>query len=121
MAGRKVIGNERMLPSARVTSSQPMVRLERVGKSFGRRPVLEDVTFDVGVGEVVVLIGRSGSGKTTLLRCINLLEFPDCGAVYVAGEPLGTTGTDGRFIPPTEREARKKRARIGMVFQRFNL
>jgi polar amino acid transport system ATP-binding protein len=75
----------------------------------------------VAKGEVVVLIGPSGSGKTTFLRCINHLERVDAGRIYVDGELVGYREKNGRLVEDREREVARKRAAIGMVFQRFNL
>ncbi len=100
---------------------EPMVRSLDVHKHFGRLEVLRGVTMDVAPGEVVVLIGASGSGKTTFLRCINHLERVDGGRIYVDGELVGYRERNGRLVEDGEREVARKRAAIGMVFQRFNL
>ena len=91
--------------------SDPVLRLENVRKSFGDNVVLRDVSLDVAAGECVVLIGASGSGKSTLLRCVNLLERVDDGVVRLDGEDI----TDPRV------DADRVRARIGIVFQAYNL
>jgi polar amino acid transport system ATP-binding protein len=101
--------------------SEPMVRSEDVHKRFGRLEVLRGVNMEVAPGEVVVLIGASGSGKTTFLRCINHLERVDGGRIYVDGELVGYRERNGRLVEDGEREVARKRAAIGMVFQRFNL
>ena len=98
-----------------------MIRCIGVYKSFGKLEVLRAVNLEVGRGEVVVLIGASGSGKTTLLRCINHLEALDGGRIYVDGELVGYREVNGRLREDSEREVARKRAAIGMVFQRFNL
>jgi len=98
-----------------------MVRMEALAKSFGTQRVLDGIDLDVGNGEVVVLIGASGSGKTTLLRCINQLEMPDHGRVFVNGNAMGRHHSDGRFGPLPLGQAKLRQAGIGMVFQRFNL
>src|SRR5262249_11793798 len=67
------------------------------------------------------LIGPSGSGKTTLVRCINHLEKIDSGRIEVNGEPIGYREQNGRLAEAGERSTARQRARIGMVFQRFNL
>ncbi|MCC2253884.1 ABC transporter ATP-binding protein [Ruminococcus sp. CLA-AA-H200] len=67
-----------------------MIRLEHVTKSFGEQKVLDDVSFSVGEGEFLTVIGRSGCGKTTMLRMINGLQTPDSGHVYVEGQDVGT-------------------------------
>jgi len=98
-----------------------MVRALDVHKRFGRLEVLRGVDMDVARGEVVVLIGPSGSGKTTFLRCINHLERVDGGTIYVDGELVGYREKNGRLVEDREPEVARKRAAIGMVFQRFNL
>jgi polar amino acid transport system ATP-binding protein len=107
--------------SLRTPGANEALSIQGLSKSFGRHQVLCDVELSVKVGEVVVVMGPSGGGKSTLLRCISYLEVPDGGCVWVAGEPVGFTLRDGAAIRESARELRKKRARIGMVFQRFNL
>ncbi len=101
--------------------SEPMVRSVDVYKRFGRLEVLRGVSMDVARGEVVVLIGASGSGKTTFLRCINHLERLDGGRIYVDGQLVGYREKNGRLMEDREQEVARKRAAIGMVFQRLNL
>ncbi|MDO8612714.1 MAG: amino acid ABC transporter ATP-binding protein [Dehalococcoidia bacterium] len=101
--------------------ADPMVRAAGVHKCFGRLDVLRGVDMDVARGEVVVIIGPSGSGKTTFLRCINHLERVDGGKIYVDGELVGYREKSGRLVEDREAEVARKRAAIGMVFQRFNL
>jgi ABC-type polar amino acid transport system ATPase subunit len=98
-----------------------MVRIEKLGKSFGPLKVLRDIDMEVHKSEVVVLIGASGSGKTTLLRCVNCLETPTSGRIWVAGQPMGEFDPNGAFRPLPEALLNQRRAQIGMVFQRFNL
>jgi len=98
-----------------------MFRALDVHKRFGRLEVLRGVTMDVDRGEVVVVIGPSGSGKTTFLRCINHLERVDAGKIIVDGELVGYRERNGRLVEDGEAEVARKRAAIGMVFQRFNL
>jgi putative ABC transport system ATP-binding protein len=83
-------------------SEGPMLRADAVRKLYGDLEVLRGVTFEVGRGEVKVIIGPSGSGKSTLLRCLALLEEPDAGEVSLEGRRPGS-------------------GEVGMVFQRFNL
>ena len=94
-----------------VTDSDIMVSIQHLSKSFGETEVLRDVSVDVKRGEVVVVLGPSGSGKSTMLRCINLLEKPTGGHIYIEGEEI--TGPDTNID--------KLRERVGMVFQQFNL
>jgi len=101
--------------------SAAMVRAEAVHKAFGRLEVLKGIDLEVAPGEVMCLIGPSGSGKSTFLRCINHLENVDAGRLYVDGELVGYREAGGKIHELREREVARKRAEIGMVFQRFNL
>jgi len=102
-------------------SGAPAVRAEAVHKSFGRLPVLNGVTLEVAPSEVMCLVGPSGSGKTTFLRCINHLETIDAGRLWVDGELVGYRQEGDRLHELREADVARRRARIGMVFQRFNL
>ncbi|MDX6804694.1 amino acid ABC transporter ATP-binding protein [Terrihabitans rhizophilus] len=107
-----------------MTDPQPVtedVVLEISGltKSFGQNIVLDGVSLKVRRGETVCLLGPSGSGKSTLLRCVNFLERPDQGAIYLSGERVGLR--PGGVVKMTNSELAKARSRIGMVFQHFNL
>jgi len=101
--------------------TREIVRNEKLRKSFGDLEVLKGVDLVVEQGEKVVLIGRSGSGKTTILRCINYLERPSAGAIFVNGARIGRVGADGAERDMTDAEIAAARVEIGMVFQRFNL
>jgi polar amino acid transport system ATP-binding protein len=92
-----------------------------VHKSFGQTEVLKGIDLTVQHKETVVIIGPSGSGKTTFLRCINHLEKIDRGAIYVGGQLIGYRPQGDRMVEDSERNIAVQRARIGMVFQRFNL
>jgi ABC-type polar amino acid transport system ATPase subunit len=89
----------------------PLIRAETLRKSFGDNLVLDSIDLDVGVGEVLVVIGPSGSGKSTLLRCLNLLEPLDSGRIFFEGAEITRKGVDVSAV----------RTRIGIVFQQFNL
>ena len=102
-------------------SGEPIVRAENVVKNFGRVEVLRGISLTVNPGKTVVLIGPSGSGKTTFLRCINHLEKIQGGRIYVGGQLIGYREEGGRLVEDSERNVSAQRARIGMVFQRFNL
>jgi ABC-type polar amino acid transport system ATPase subunit len=102
-------------------ATAPVLRLERINKSFGRHLVLRDVTLEVQRGEVVCIIGPSGAGKSTLLRCINHLENVDSGTVFFEGAPVYRYLRDGRTVIDPDRRIEKIRSHIGMVFQSFNL
>ena len=99
----------------------PLLQIENVHKRFGRNEVLRGITASVAEGEVVAILGPSGSGKSTLLRCINHLERIDAGRILFEGQPVGYRERNGRLVEAPEREIARVRARIGMVFQRFNL
>jgi polar amino acid transport system ATP-binding protein len=100
---------------------EPMVRAEAVRKRFGRLEVLRGITLEVGRAEVMVIIGPSGSGKSTFLRTINHLEKINSGRLWVDGELVGYRERGGKLYELHDREVAKRRAEIGMVFQRFNL
>ena len=90
---------------------EPIIKIEKLEKSFGSLKVLKGIDLEVMPGEVVCIIGASGSGKSTLLRCINLLEYADSGHIWFDGEDLMDLSTNLNAL----------RQRIGMVFQSFNL
>jgi glutamate transport system ATP-binding protein len=91
--------------------SDPLVVLQGVNKHFGALHVLQDIDLTVARGEVVVVIGPSGSGKSTLCRTINRLETIDTGTITI----------DGSAIPAEGKQLAELRAKVGMVFQSFNL
>ncbi len=99
----------------------PMLQAESIWKSFGDNVVLRGVDLEVERGEVVAVLGPSGSGKSTLLRCLNFLETPDSGVVTLDGERIGVVDIDGALYECTDQQLAKQRARMAMVFQRFNL
>jgi polar amino acid transport system ATP-binding protein len=92
-------------------STQPIVSLKDVHKSFGDLEVLKGITFDVMKGEVICIIGPSGSGKSTLIRCINALNDIQSGSIKFQGQEVHDPELD-------KLELRKK---VGMVFQQYNL
>jgi polar amino acid transport system ATP-binding protein len=102
-----------------VAVTGPMVKLENIHKRFGDLEVLKGVDLEIKKGEVVCVLGPSGSGKSTLLRCINLLEPPEQGEIFLEGTDIckgpgskaGEAGWNLDFV----------RQRVGIVFQQFNL
>jgi polar amino acid transport system ATP-binding protein len=105
-----------------MADARPLVRLRNIEKRFGDNTVLHGVDLDVEAGEVLCLIGASGSGKSTLLRCINHLERPERGRVYVGDHLIGYEERgDGRLHELSSRRVNEQRSDIGMVFQHFNL
>ena len=96
-----------------------LVRIENLHKSFGDLKVLKGIDLTVEAGETVVLLGSSGSGKSTLLRCVNFMEEPTSGKVFLNGEMIGSEQNGA--MKYNEAELCRLRSRIGMVFQHFNL
>ena len=92
-------------------TTEPIIRVCELKKSFGDLQVLRGINTEVDRGEVVVVIGPSGSGKSTFLRCLNLLETPTAGSIYV----------DGAEITDPKCDINLHRQKMGMVFQHFNL
>ena len=88
-----------------------MIKVKNLHKSFGKINVLEGIDEHISRGEVVVVIGPSGSGKSTFLRCLNLLETPTQGEIYIGDELINSPKSD----------VNKVRQKMGMVFQQFNL
>ncbi len=93
-----------------------VLEVKNIKKDFGKTKVLKDVSFSLEKGQVLAIIGSSGSGKTTLLRCLNFLETPDAGQIYVNGKRLFCT--QEKY---TDEQIRENRLHFGLVFQSFNL
>jgi ABC-type polar amino acid transport system ATPase subunit len=102
-------------------SGGPMVKAEKVWKSFGKLDVLKGIDIVVNPRQTFVLLGPSGGGKSTLLRCINHLERIDAGRLWVDGELMGYRQKGSALHEMKPRDVSRQRAKIGMVFQRFNL
>lgn len=103
------------------TMAAPMIRAEQLRKRFGSQEVLRGVSLTLEKGEVIAVIGPSGSGKSTFLRCLNHLESIDTGRIVIEGDVLAATDEQGRCHYPPDAEIRRICARMGMVFQHFNL
>jgi polar amino acid transport system permease protein len=101
--------------------ADPFLVCRGARKSFGGNEVLRGIDLNVRAGEVLVIMGPSGSGKSTLLRLVNHLEEMDDGDVQVGGRRVGYKLVDGRLRPVRRVAQERAEARIGMVFQRFNL
>jgi len=98
------------------------LEIRNLKKSFGNLEVIKNLSLTAKKGEVICIIGSSGSGKSTLLRCVNLLENPDSGEVYVNGELLKMKkDKNGKLIPAEQNQVDRMRSKLGMVFQDFNL
>ena len=89
-----------------------ILQVNNIKKNFGDTQVLKGVSFSLEQGQVLAIIGSSGSGKTTLLRCLNFLETPDEGEIWVNGQQL---------LSGNEETIRRNRLHFGLVFQNFNL
>jgi len=100
----------------------PALLAEDVHKRFGSLEVLKGVSLTAHEGDVIAMLGASGSGKSTFLRCVNLLETPDQGHVYVGGELIRMTrNRRGETVPEDQKQVARIRSRLAMVFQQFNL
>ena len=102
-----------LAPAAPAIPPAPVLTVTAVGKSYGTRAVLADVSFAVAAGERIALTGPSGSGKTTLLNCLGGVDRPDTGTIALHGERIDQLPSDGL--------ARLRRERVGTVFQFFHL
>ncbi len=95
-----------------ITTTNPILRIHNISKSFGSSTILNSVSFELAKGEIKVLIGPSGGGKSTLLQCINCLVVPDSGEIELESE---------RVDYSRKQDLYKLRQKIGMIFQDFNL
>ena len=105
-----------------MSANDAIIHVENLHKYFGDLHVLRGVDIDVRKGEVICIIGASGSGKSTFLRCLNFLEEPSSGRIYIDGELLGfREAASEKLRRAPESQINRQRAEIGMVFQQFNL
>jgi polar amino acid transport system ATP-binding protein len=102
-----------------MTMAEPMIKLEGIHKRFGSLEVLKGVDLHVAKGEVVCILGPSGSGKSTFLRCVNLLEPPEQGDIYIEGNDICKGPGSGNGEQSWKLDF--VRQRVGIVFQQFNL
>lgn len=95
---------------------EPMIRIENVSKTFSGKETsveaLKNISLDINAGDIYGIIGMSGAGKSTLVRCLNFLERPTEGTVYVQGQDLSAM---------SEKQLRQMRTKVAMIFQHFNL
>ena len=103
-------------------ADQIVLSARGISKRLGSHQALADLSLDVRLGEVMVVVGPSGSGKSSLLRCLNHLTPPDTGLVLLNGETIGVRRLeDGRQVALSEADIDRQRRQIGLVFQSFNL
>ena len=101
--------------------TEPLLRVEGLHKSFGSLEVLKGVDTTLERGHKTAIIGPSGCGKSTMLRCINYMETPSEGHIYLDGALFGEKQVNGGYTRMTEKELSQQRAHVGMVFQGFYL
>jgi polar amino acid transport system ATP-binding protein len=101
--------------------AEPLLRVEKLYKSFGSLEVLKGVDTTLDRGHKTAIIGPSGCGKSTMLRCINYMETPTSGHIYLDGELFGERQTNGAYTRMSEKDLSRQRAHVGMVFQGFYL
>jgi arginine/ornithine transport system ATP-binding protein len=100
----------------------PALDIKDLHKTFGQNEVLKGISLSAHKGDVISIIGSSGSGKSTFLRCINLLETPSAGEIWVNGELIQMKNNRaGESVPANEKQVQRIRSRLAMVFQGFNL
>jgi polar amino acid transport system ATP-binding protein len=104
-----------------MNTQQPLLRVEKLSKSYGAHQVLNGISMTVNAGDVTCIVGPSGSGKSTFLRCLNWLEVPNGGAIYLDGEPVGMRWKNGKLYEMTPNQLAAQRQHMGMVFQGFHL
>jgi ABC-type histidine transport system ATPase subunit len=104
------------------TKEDIVVKIVDLHKYFGKLEVLKGINLEVHQGDVVSVLGSSGSGKSTMLRCINYLEHPTSGGIYISGKPMGfRIDSKGRKVSDSQSNINRLRQEIGMVFQQFNI
>lgn len=97
------------------------LNLKDIHKNYGSLEVLKGVSLTAHDGDVISILGSSGSGKSTLLRCINLLEKPSSGEIFIGQEKLELIKKKGELVAKNPKQLEKLRSKIGFVFQNFNL
>ena len=101
--------------------AEPLLQVDDLHKKFGDLEVLKGVSLSLSQGRKLSILGPSGSGKSTLLRCINYLEEPTSGHIYLEGQLVGEKLVNGKHVRMSSKELAPQRAEIGMVFQNFYL
>lgn len=105
-----------------MSKQPPALQVENMHKCFGSHQVLKGINLTANTGDVVSIIGSSGSGKSTFLRCINLLEYPEDGDVYIHGELIKMKARRNGIREAADRkQIQRIRSKLTMVFQSFNL
>ncbi len=105
-----------------MAAATPALEIRNLHKRYGDLEVLKGISLTARDGDVISILGSSGSGKSTFLRCINLLESPHAGQIFVAGEELRLKpGKDGALVAADSRQINRLRSQLGFVFQNFNL
>ncbi len=99
----------------------PVLQAWRVSKSFGTERAVDQVSLTVPAGTATCILGPSGAGKSTFIRCLNFLERPEDGYVFIDGDPLGFDRRGDVFHEISSRRLARQRQKVGMVFQQFNL
>ncbi len=107
--------------AAQARSTADAIVVEDLYKRFGDLEVLKGISMKARDHDVISILGSSGSGKSTFLRCINLLETPDAGRVYVRGELIQMKERGRERVPADPRQVERIRRKLAMVFQQFNL
>jgi len=104
-----------------MNTHEPLLRVEKLSKSYGSHQVLKSISMTVNAGDVTCIVGPSGSGKSTFLRCLNWLEVPNGGVIYLEGDPVGMRWRGDKLYEMTPNQLAGQRQQIGMVFQGFHL
>jgi polar amino acid transport system ATP-binding protein len=104
-----------------MTGSETLLSIRGLSKFYNDVPAVDRLSLEVAAGEIVMIVGPSGAGKSTALRCINRIEVPSEGEIVIAGVNMAGEMKNGRVVADDALRTARKRQKIGMVFQRFNL
>ncbi|OJI35348.1 Octopine permease ATP-binding protein P [Vibrio vulnificus] len=120
--GPECLGSDKKHREYKRMHDVPALDIKQLHKTFGQNEVLKGISLAAHKGDVISIIGSSGSGKSTFLRCINLLETPTAGEIWVNGELIQMKNNRaGEAVPANEKQVQRIRSRLAMVFQGFNL